>query len=137
MHEFGVEARYTYGQEENTSDRVHHCRSIEKRQRTQEELAMIRRGELKVLEGYSDLCVDDVTFFRKTEAQKKAVYAKFFNANVRSSSLSSILEDSQSESVASATLSVPPENSKILSVHTRSLKKSSRMPRRWFRRMTA
>ena len=95
---------------------ISHCRSIEKRQRTQEELAMIRRGELKVLEGYSDLCVDDVTFFRKTEAQKKAVYAKFFNANVRSSSLSSILEDSQSESVASATLSVPPENSKILSV---------------------
>ena len=33
-----------------------HCRSLERRERTREELAMIGRGELQVLDEYSDLC---------------------------------------------------------------------------------
>ncbi len=94
---------------------INHCRSLERRQRTQEQLAMIGRGELKVLEEYSDLCSKDVTFFRKSEDQKKAAHSKFFNADVRPSSLSGLL-DAESHDEETISLSVLPENSKILSV---------------------
>lgn len=95
---------------------IDHCRSLEQRQRTQEQLAMIGRRELKVChELYNDLCVDDVAFFRKTEAQKNAVSSKFFNANVRSSHLNSLL-DTTTSSESTHLLSVTVENSKILSV---------------------
>ena len=92
-----------------------HCRSLERRQRTQEELAMIGRGELQVLDEYSDLCCQDVTFFRKSEIQKKAAYSRFFNADVRPSALSSLL-DVESHDENEISLSVLPEDSKILSV---------------------
>lgn len=100
------------------SEFIDHCRFLERRQRTQEELAMIGRGELMVSEEYSDLCWDDVTFFRKNEDQKATAYSKFFNADVRSSPLSSLLDvvshgESSTERVS---LSVLPEHSKILSV---------------------
>lgn len=94
---------------------TNHCRSLERRQRTQEELAMIGRGELKVSEEYSDLCCEDVTFFRKSEVQKKAAHSKFFNADVRPSSLSGLL-DVESHDKDEISLKVLPENSKILSV---------------------
>ena len=94
---------------------TNHCRSLERRQRMQEELAMIGRGELKVSEEYSDLCCEDVTFFRKSEVQKKAAHSKFFNADVHPSSLSGLL-DVESSDKDQISLSVFPENSKILSV---------------------
>ena len=94
---------------------TNHCRSLERRQRTQEELAMISRGELKVSEEYSDLCCEDVTFFRKSEVQKKAAHSKFFNADVRPSSLSGLL-DVESHDKDEISLKVLPEYSKILSV---------------------
>ena len=92
-----------------------HCWSLERRQRTQEELAMIGRGELQVLDKYSNLCCKDVTFFQKSEIQKKAAHSKFFNADVRPSALSSLL-DVESHDENEISLSVLPEDSKILSV---------------------
>jgi hypothetical protein len=56
---------------------TNHCRYLEMRQRSQEELAMIGRGELKVSEEYSDLCCEDVKFFRKSEDQMRAAHSNF------------------------------------------------------------
>ena len=97
------------------SEFINHCWCLERRQRTQEELAMIGRGELKVLEEYSDLCCEDVKFFRKSEEQKKVAHSRFFNAEVRPTKLRSLL-DVENHDEDTASLSVLPENSKILSV---------------------
>ena len=70
---------------------INHCRALEKRRRAQEKHAIIGRGELYLSDEHADLHVEDVTLFRKSEEQKKTVYAKFFKADARASALSSLL----------------------------------------------
>ena len=101
---------------------TNHCRYLEMRQWSQEELAIIGRGELKVSEEYSDLCCEDVKFFQKSEDQMRAAHSKFFNADVRPTSLSGLL-DAGCHDEDTTSLSVLPENSKILSVPYQIVKK--------------
>ena len=93
------------------------------------QLAMIGRGQLKVSEQYSDLCCEDVKFFRKSEDQKKAAHSKFFNADVRPTSLSGLL-DAERLDEETTSLSILPENSKIAKFcrsHSQLLKKFLQM----------
>ena len=55
-----------------------------KRQRTEEELALLGIGELKLDPLYDDLQVQETVFCRKSQAQKQAVLRKFKNHEVRS-----------------------------------------------------
>lgn len=51
--------------------------TIVDRQRTEEQLALIGIGDLKVDPLYADLSVNETTFYRKSTQQKQAVLKKF------------------------------------------------------------
>lgn len=56
----------------------------DKRQRTEEELALIGTGELKVDPMYEDITVPETVFYRKSVKHKPAVLKKFYNREVKS-----------------------------------------------------
>ena len=63
---------------------VRMIRTTVKRQRTEEELAPLGIGELKLDSLYQDLAVHETVFYKKTEQQKVAVLKKFKNQQVKS-----------------------------------------------------
>ena len=53
------------------------------RQRTEEELALLGIGDLKLDSTYVNLAVPETVFYRKLEAQKQAVLKKFYSESVK------------------------------------------------------
>ena len=53
------------------------------RQRTEEELALLGIGDLKLDPVYVNLAVLETVFYRKSQAQKRAVLKKFYSENVK------------------------------------------------------
>lgn len=58
-------------------------RTTVNRQRTEEQLALIGIGDLKLDPLYVDLAINETTFYRKTTHQKEAFLKKFYQQKVR------------------------------------------------------
>ena len=90
-------------------------RTTVNRQRTEEQLALIGIGDLKLDPLYVDLAINETTFYRKTTHQKEAVLKKFYQQNVRAEDVApASANDDLSSSVAP--LSLPPQESGIIRV---------------------
>ena len=96
-------------------------RQTVKRQRTEEELALIGTGDLKVDPLYEDITVPETVFYRKSVKQKQAVLNKFKNQEVKSNDdvLSDIGVD---EGTSNNPLSISVEQSGIIRVPFEVLK---------------
>ena len=93
--------------------------TVVKRQRTEEDLAFIGLGELRVDDKYSEIGMKESVFYRKTRAQQEAALKKFHNLPVKTEDLLPIdLDESKSESaeITTTPLSVPLENCGIIRV---------------------
>ena len=93
--------------------------TVVKRQRTEEDLAFIGLGELRIDEKYTEVGMRESVFYRKTRAQQEAALKKFHNLAVKSEDLLPIdLDETNSESaeITTTPLSVPLENCGIIRV---------------------
>lgn len=90
-------------------------RTTVNRQRTEEQLALIGIGDLKLDPLYADLAVDETTFYRKSTQQKQALLKKFNQQKVRAEDVSpNPVNDVASPALAP--LSISPEQSGIIRV---------------------
>lgn len=93
--------------------------TVVKRQRTEEDLAFIGLGELRLDKKYTEIGMKESMFYRKTRAQQEATLKKFHNLPVKTEDLLPIdLEESKSEraKITTTPLSVPLENCGIIHV---------------------
>ena len=90
-----------------------------KRQRTEEELALLGIGELKLDPLYDDLQVQETVFYRKSQAQKQAVLRKFKNHEVRSAD-EVLLDIGDNEGANANSLSISVHSVGLFVSHTKS-----------------
>ena len=92
--------------------------TVVKRQRTEEDLAFIGLGELRMDDMYAEVGMKESVFYRKTRAQQEAALKKIHNLPVKAVDLLPIdLVETNSESPAITTpLSVPLDNCGIIRV---------------------
>ena len=90
--------------------------TVVKRQRTEEDLAFIGLGELKMDKNYEEEGMKESVFYRKTRAQQEAALKKFHNLSVKTVDIIPIDLENTNEADTMSPMSLPLEDFGIIRV---------------------